>query len=72
MQALRRQFPVSEGYDEILKLWFRFASHPPSEANKIVIKFEKELSDDHEWMLALQSAKQVCVTINPLPTNDAI
>ena len=52
---------MSEGYREIFNERFKFTNHPPSEADKIEIKFEKEFSD--EWMLALQSAThEVCVT----------
>ena len=59
MQALRRQFPVTEGYREISRTEFRFTSQPPNE-KEIQIKFERR--DSGEWILALQSADKVCVT----------
>ena len=62
MQALRRQFPVAEDYEEICTTEFIFTNQPPSE-RKIEIKFpERVLSS--EWILALQSADQVCAYIN--------
>jgi len=59
MQALRRQFPTSEGYSEMFKTKFKFTNQPPSE-RKIEIKFARGHSD--EWMLALESMDKVSVT----------
>ena len=57
MQALRRQFPVAEDYQEIFKTEFKFTNQPLRE-RKIEISFEKR--DSGEWVLALQSDDKVC------------
>jgi len=60
MQALEKQFPVAEGYREIVfKQRFKFTNQPPSE-RKLEIKYERGIPG--EWMLALESADKVCVT----------
>ena len=53
---------MAEDYHEIFTTVFKFTDQPPSE-RKIEIKLE-ERKDSREWVLALQSADKVCVTIS--------